>query len=107
WLYKRDVMKTVRSGFIVAILLELAAYSVLAQTFGFDGSAVIDCTCQINTVEKWQYASTVPVNKTMRVNLSEFCFRHREQVCKEVQKDASGNYPGFVGRVTLECPGKK
>jgi len=79
----------------------------LAETFDYNGSARILCTCPtvsgsntcVRPDAKWDYRLSIAVHDRLTVNLTEVCIAKRESpVCCERPKEA------FKGIVEKKCP---
>lgn len=95
---------------LIASVFILLIYSpALGETFDYDGSALIDCSCPTpsanNTCTKpdadWKFTYSIGVNQRITVDLADLCFRRREDppCCGQPRT----RYRGTVGK---RCPGK-
>jgi hypothetical protein len=80
-----------------------------AETFDFNGSALIDCVCPspkgtnncaIRSSEIAKYTIPIFIRNGLKIDLSEACYRKRDEVaCCDSPRDAYG------GSVSRTCPG--
>lgn len=106
-----------KGGFFLAASLLVWALNmlfpnaVLAETFDYDGSALVDCVCPspwgnnscgVKRRDTFDYTLNISVRKNMSLNLSNKCFdkRDRDACCD----DPRASYRGVVAK---DCPGKR
>lgn len=89
--------------FTAAALLGLCCVPAQAETFDFQGSAVVDCTCPTATMEDncglagrkaMKYSLVIAVRPGLSADLAEACFRKRDRdLCCEAPR---ASYKGVV-----------
>jgi hypothetical protein len=100
-----------RMGLITLLFhMSLATVSALAESFDYEGSAIVDCVCPAPSggsdcgVRRYQdrrYSFRIAVRPGLTGELSEACFRRRDRVvCCERPHSW---YKGTIGK---HCPGR-
>lgn len=85
------------------------AGSALAETFDYDGRAIVACTCPSPSQagscgnagrQPWSYTVTIFVKPNLSIEENDVCYRRRDTTlcCPDSSSD-------FKGAVTKKCPG--
>jgi hypothetical protein len=94
-------------GYIVSSLV--MAEAALAETFDYDGRAIVSCTCPSPSQagncglagrQPWNYTVTIFVKPDLSVDENDVCYRRRDTTlcCPDGSSE-------FKGTVTKKCPG--
>ncbi len=107
-LESRLLQKTTLTAVVAALLLCRASTSA-AETFSYEGSALIDCICpqssdsndcSTSDLTDFEYSVMIFVKENLTIDLNDKCFRARDttQCCEEPLSR-------FQGSVGQECSG--
>jgi hypothetical protein len=84
--------------------------SLVAETFDFDGQAVVGCVCPSPSRagncgnagrQDWTYNVDIAVKTQLSVDLNEICFRKRDTTLCCPDRSST-----FKGTLIKKCPGK-
>jgi hypothetical protein len=93
---------------LITLLFHISLATALAETFDYQGSAIVDCVCPapfgssdcgVPQYQEWRYSFRIAVSPGLTGDLGDACFRRRDRVvCCERPRSW---YRGVVGK---HCP---